>query len=131
MPTSQQAIPLALSLLSAGPAVELHDDGYVLLDTNLLLTGGRDGCLAFIVTGDSMRDDIQPGYVVVIDPNREPRNGDAVAVCINNETCVKIFEREQQRLYLVPKNGEYPTREVRADDSLHILGVVVGHLAIY
>lgn len=131
MPTSHKAIPLAYSLLAAGPAVELHDDGYVLLDTNQLLTGGREGCLAFIVTGDSMRDDIQPGYIIVIDPNKEPKNGDAVAVSINNETCVKIFERTEQRLYLVPKNGDYPTREVKASDSLHILGVVTGHISIY
>lgn len=131
MSASHQAIPLAFSLLSAGPAVEIDGDGYALLDTNFLLTGGRDGCLAFIVTGDSMQPDIHPGFIVVIDPHKEPRNGDAVAVSINNETCVKIFEREQQRLYLVPRNSEYPIKEIRPTDSVHILGVVTGHLSVY
>lgn len=130
MISSHRHIPIAFSLLSAGHAVEI-DDGYTLLDTNALLTKGRDGCLAFIVTGDSMREGLLPGFIVVIDPNREPRNGDAVAVSVNNELCVKIFERQAQRLYLVPQNGDYPVREVRPVDALHILGVVTGHLALY
>lgn len=123
-------IPLAFSLLSAGPAAQV-DDGYSLLDLNALVTQGREGCLAFVVTGDSMRDDILPGYIVFIDPNREPRNGSTVAVSVNNETCIKLFEREQQRLYLVPKNGEFPTKEVKPSDNFHILGVVTSHLAVY
>lgn len=122
-------IPLAYGLLSAGPAVMLTDDGYALLDLNFLVSGGREGCLAFVVTGDSMKPDIHQGNLVFIDTNREPRNGDFVAVSINNETCIKRFEREQQRLYLVPANGEYPTREVKANDSFHVLGVVTSHFA--
>lgn len=131
MISSHRQIPLAFSLLSAGHAAELPDDGYALLDTNALLTKGRSGCLAFVVTGDSMREGLLPGYIVVIDPNREPRNGDAVAVSVDNETCVKIFCRERQGLYLVPQNSDYPIKEIRPTDSLHILGVVTGHLAIY
>lgn len=124
-------IPLAHALLSAGSAIALSDDGYTLLDINFLVSGGREGCLAFVVTGDSMQEDIHEGFIVFIDTNREPRNGDTVAVSVNNETCIKIFEREQQRLYLVPKNDDYPTREVKPSDSFHILGVVTSHLAVY
>lgn len=123
-------IPLAFSLLSAGPAAEM-DEGYALLDVNALITQGREGCVAFVVTGDSMRPDILPGYIVFIDPNREPLNGNTVAVSVNNETCIKLFEQDQRRLYLVPKNGDYPITEVKASDSFHILGVVMSHLAVY
>lgn len=130
MSHSQRHIPLADSLLSAGHAVEIAD-GYALLDINELLTGGREGCLALVVTGESMKEDIFPGSIVVIDPHKEPQNGDAVAVSINNETCVKLFERHKQRLYLVPKNPDYPVREVKATDALHILGVVLSHFAVY
>lgn len=128
--SKSKAIPLAYSLLSAGPAVEI-DEGYTLLDLNYLVTGGRDGCVAFIVTGDSMRDDILPGYIVFIDIHKQPRNGDAVVVNLNGQNCIKIFEYQTTRLHLVPKNSDYPTREVTPADSFHVLGVVKGHLAVY
>jgi SOS-response transcriptional repressor LexA len=128
--SSSKPIPLAYSLLSAGPAVEI-DDGYALLDVNKLISGGREGCVAFVVTGESMREDILPGYIVFVDTNKEARSGDTVVVSINGEICVKILKHEQQRLYLVPKNGSYPVREVQPSDSFHILGVANGHLAVY
>lgn len=132
MPHSSSApIPLAHSLLSAGPAVEICEDGYALLDVNQLITGGREGWMSFIVTGDSMRDDILPGYIVFIDSFAEPKNGDTVAVNINGQNCIKIFERTEHRLTLVPKNGDFQPREVTPDDSLHVLGVVRRHLAMY
>lgn len=131
MVNSRRAIPLAHSLLTAGPAVQLDAEGFVSLDINALVCGGKEGCLAFIVTGDSMRDEILPGFVVFVDPEREVRSGDTVAVSINNETCIKVFQREQQRLYLVPRNGEYATREIKRTDDLHMIGVVVGHLSVY
>lgn len=130
MPHSHQQMPLAHSLLSAGQAAEVYDDGYTLLDINALITGGREGFLAFIITGDSMREDILPGSVVFIDPYREPKNGDTVAVTINGQNCIKIFERSE-RLYLVPRNVEYEPQEVRSSDELYILGVVKAHLAVH
>ena len=128
--TSTRHIPLAYSLLSAGSAIEVCDD-YKLLDLNFLLTGGRDSFVAFIVTGDSMRPDIFPGNIVFVDTAAEPRTGDTVVVNVNGENCVKVLEHTARQLYLVPKNGEYPTLEVKPTDSFHILGVVKGHFAIY
>ena len=122
-------IPLAYSLLSAGPGVQVCDDGFALLDLNFLITGGRENFLAFVITGDSMREDIHPGNIVFVDPNAEPQNGDTVVVNINGENCIKIFERSVTRLYLVPMNDAYPTREVRPTDTFHVLGVVKSHLA--
>lgn len=128
--TSGKRIPLAYSLLSAGAAIEITDDGYALLDVNALLTGGREGCIAFVVTGDSMREDILPGYIVFIDTLSEPRNGDTVAINVNGQNCIKVFEHKQG-LRLVPKNGDYPTYEVQPSDATHVLGVVRGHVAVY
>ncbi len=128
--THSKHIPLAYSLISAGAAVEIQDDGYGLLDINALVTKNRD-CIAFIVTGDSMMDTIQPGNLVFVDPHREPRNGDIVVVSINGANCIKIFERTERNLYLVPNNDDHPVREVHASDSFHVLGVVKAHLAVY
>ena len=130
MPHSRKRIPLAHSLLSAGASLEIGDD-YSLLDVNDLICRGRDDFLVFVVTGDSMREDIQPGYLVFVNALKEPENGDTVAVSINNETCIKIFQRHGGHLYLVPKNSEYEPRRVYPTDNLYVMGVVRGHLAVY
>lgn len=129
--SSSRPIPLAYSLLSAGPAVGVCDDGYALLDVNKLVTGGREGCLAYEVTGDSMREDILPGYIVIVDPHKEVRNGDTILVHLNGQNCVKILEQAPQRLRLISKNSDYEPRDVRADDYFHVLGVVRSHIAVY
>jgi SOS-response transcriptional repressor LexA len=133
--TRSSPIPLAYSLLSAGPAAEI-DEGYALLDVNSLVTKGRDGYIAFVVTGDSMVPDIRAGFIVFVDTRRQPRTGDAVVVSINNENCIKLFDRtptqyEPPRLFLVPRNGDYPTREIFPNDDFRVLGVICGHLAVY
>jgi DNA polymerase V len=131
MPHSATArIPLAHSLLSAGPAVEITDDGHTMLDVNALIARNRK-CLALVVTGDSMRPDIHPGYIVFIDPTLRPRNGDTVVASVNGETCVKVFEQLHCGLFLVPKNADFPTKEVQPSDRFHILGVVKAHLCVY
>lgn len=127
---SKHKIPLALSLLSAGPAVEIGED-YELLDINALVTRGREGFIAYPVTGDSMIEGIQPGSVVFVDPYAEPRNGSIVAASVNGAICVKTFQIRERKLYLVPQNTKYPSKEIREADNLHILGVVKGNLNLY
>jgi SOS-response transcriptional repressor LexA len=127
---SNRQTPLAFSLIPAGTAIEICEDGYGLLDVNALITNDRE-CFAFVVTGESMADDIHPGNIVFIDPNMEPRNGDIVAVNINGQNCIKIFARTDHKLYLVPKNGDYPVLEVKPTDTFHVLGVVKAHLAMH
>lgn len=127
---SQRKIPLAQSFISAGPAVEIGDD-YALLDVNEHITRGREGFVAFVVTGDSMVDHIHPDNLVFVDTNVEARNGDIVAADVNGLTCIKIFRHSMRGLYLVSKNADYQPRQITAKDSFHILGVVRGHLAMY
>jgi len=127
---SRSLMPLANSLLSAGAAAEVSDD-YDLLDVNEMITKGREGFVAFVITGDSMVDAIRPGYIVFVDSFSEPRNGDTVAACVNGKNCIKIFDRKPNGLYLVSANANYSPKEIQATDSFFILGVVKGHLAVY
>lgn len=127
---SKSTLPVALSLLSAGDHLEVSED-YDLLDINEMITKGREGFIAYVVTGDSMVDDIRPGYIVFVDSWAEPRNGDIIVSCVNDRNNVKVFERNHRGLFLVPKNGDHPVRQVRPTDNFHVLGVVKGHLALY
>lgn len=129
-PRSSRSIPLALSLLSAGETAEITDD-HELLDINELITGGRDGFVAFVVTGESMVDAIRPGYIVFVDTYAEPRNGDIVVSNVNGLNNVKTFENGRRGLFLVPKNNQFPVRQITHQDQFCILGVVKAHLGMH
>lgn len=127
---SRSHIPMATSLISAGTAIEIGED-YDLLDVNELITKGREGFIAFEVTGESMIDRIHPGNIVFVDTWIEARNGDIVAIEVNGRTSVKFFSSSRRGLYLVPANPMYSKQQLTHKDSCHVLGVVRGHMAIY
>lgn len=127
---SKIKIPLASSLLSAGDAFEISDD-YELLDINELVTNGREGFVSYTVTGESMCDEIRPGYIVFVDPYLQPKIGDIIVARVNNKNNIKMFYPSQTGLYLVPKNLNFPLQEITANDEFSILGVVKAHLAVY
>lgn len=127
---SQRTLPLANSLISAGPAADICD-GYVLLDINEMITKGREGFGAYELTGDSADPAIKHGYLIFVDFWAQPHNGQFVAATINGLTCVKEFHHSHRGLYLISKNPSYKPRQITPADSFHILGVVRGHLAIY
>lgn len=128
MPHSTHAIPLALSLLPAGNAFEVSED-FELLDVNKLITGDREGFVCFIVDGTSMVPFIQQGNLVFVDTWATPKNGDVIVSNVNGCNSVKVFEQSNRGLFLVPKNGEFPEREITPKDSFHVVGVVRAHLA--
>ncbi|HRJ90066.1 MAG TPA: S24 family peptidase [Pyrinomonadaceae bacterium] len=125
--TSIMKTPLALSLLSAGAPAEVSDD-YELLDINQIITGGREGIIAYRVSGDSMREEIRPGDYVFVDPQCEPKNGDTVVCRINNQNVIKIFQNGSAGLFLVPRNPEFVPLRPTPQDDVQILGVVLWHL---
>ena len=127
---SRRKIPFAFSPLAAGDPLEIFED-YELLDINDLITSGREGFIAYRVTGDSMLEYIKPGYIVFVDPYCEPQCGDVIVSRVNEKNCVKIFQKNREGLYLISANKEYKPRRVTKMDDFQILGVVKGHLAVY
>jgi DNA polymerase V len=124
---SKKKIPVALSSLSAGAPEEITDD-YELLDVNDLITGGREGIVSYRVDGDSMREDIKHGDFVFVDPYCEPQTGDTIVSRINGKNNIKIYEKNNNGLFLVPKNKDYKPQKISKLDDFHILGVVLWHL---
>jgi hypothetical protein len=111
-------IPLAPSPLSAGFGSEA-------LDLNKLVCGGiMHAHLAYEVSGSSCEPHIMPGSIVIVNRYRHPNDGDTVAVLLNGNAFVKIFERRESGLRLVSPNEEYPAQEVHAYDDFECLGVV-------
>jgi hypothetical protein len=120
---SSVPMPLAPSPLSAGYGLSAQDE---MIDLNRMVCAGRVGShCAYEVKGSSCEPYIMPGSIVIVNRNRQPNNGDTVAVQLNDDAFVKIFERrESTRLWLVSPNKEYPPQEVKAHDDFEVLGVV-------
>jgi phage repressor protein C with HTH and peptisase S24 domain len=129
-PNSTKSMPLALSPLSAGDAAESSDD-YELVDMNEMFTGGKEGYALYPVTGDSMVDEIRPGYLVIVDTFAVPCNGDIVASTVGGKLNVKILDKNPNGLFLVSKNKKYQPRRITERDCFQVIGVVVGHIAFH
>lgn len=127
---SKKQIPYSLSLLSAGDPAEICED-YELLDINELITGGKEGFISYKVTGESMCDEIKPGYLVFVDPYQEPKKGDVIVARVNGKNNIKLYQPTKKGLYLVPANSDFPAQKITVKDDFTILGVVKAHLAIH
>lgn len=100
------------------------------LDLNAVVTGGRDGFAAYVVSGDSMPE-IPHGSLIFVDTWAEGRNGSVIAAEVNGQICVKKFERSERRLRLVSTNDIYPPREIMHNEIFRVLGVVKAHLVFH
>ena len=76
------------------------------------------------VVGDSMIDEqIRDGDWVVYEQRSNPRNGDTVVALLEDETTLKKFYKEKNRIRLQPANERYKPIYVR---DVEIQGVVTG-----
>ena len=77
--------------------------------------------------GDSMRDRlIDRGTIIVYDRMIEPKSGDAAAVRIGGDLCVReiYIERETGRKFLRACNDNYQPIEVTEEMDVEILGEI-------
>ncbi|MFH1873814.1 MAG: transcriptional repressor LexA [Pseudomonadota bacterium] len=71
------------------------------------------------VSGDSMRDaGIHEGDLVIVEKGKNPKNGDVVLACVDHEWTLKYFQRQGQKISLVPANPAYPVIEPRGELTL-------------
>ena len=83
---------------------------------------------ALKVQGESMIDAmVNDGDIVILKPTQEARNGDMVAVWLNdrNETTLKFFFKEKDRFRLQPANPTMEPIFINKNEALEIKGKVV------
>jgi len=75
------------------------------------------------VSGDSMIDaGIHEGDLVIIERGQEPKSGDIVLGCVDNEWTLKYYQRTKGAVELVPANPKYPI--IRPENELTLGGIV-------
>ena len=101
-----------------------YPDDYYMLPHDLV---GRDSIVIIRAEGDSMTDaGIEDGDEVHVLLGATARDGDQVVVCINGESTLKSYYRDDEgHPWLVPCNEKYDPREITEDMDVRILGKVV------
>jgi len=85
-----------------------------------------DNLFAVQVNGESLADAmIHDGDIVVMKPALEARNGEMVAVRVNDEHTLKYFFKEKGRYRLQPANPEMKPIYLKKNEPLEINGKVV------
>jgi len=88
----------------------------------------KENLFALEVSGDSMIDAmVNDGDVIIMKPSREARNGEMVAVRIKdqNETTLKHFYHEGDRVRLQPANPTMDPIYVDSSSDIEVQGSVV------
>jgi len=76
------------------------------------------------VTGLSMIEaGITPGDLVIVEKDKDPKNGDIVVAEVDGNWTMKYFQKKGQSIVLVPANKDYPP--IYPEEKLRIGGVVV------
>ena len=77
------------------------------------------------VEGDSMiHSGINDGDLLVVDRQIEPRPNDIIVARIGENYTVKLFNRKNGHLNLVPSNCAYKVQRITEVDDFEIVGVV-------
>ncbi|HLU99433.1 MAG TPA: transcriptional repressor LexA [Thermobifida alba] len=114
-------IPLLGRIAAGGPILaEEYVEDVLPLPRQLV---GEGPLFMLTVVGDSMVDAaITDGDLVVVRQQPDANNGDIVAALLGDEATVKVFKRDGEHVWLLPRNSAY---EPINGDSATILGKVV------
>lgn len=117
-------VPLLGRIAAGGPILAEEAVEDVLTLPRQLVGEGQ--LFTLTVVGDSMVDAaITDGDLVVVRQQPDANNGEIVAALIDDEATVKMFRREGQQVWLVPRNPAY---EPISGEHASILGKVVAVL---
>jgi len=95
--------------ISAGPPAPAEDYVEDRIDLSEYLTPRPEKSFLVRVEGESMIDaGINPGDLLVVERDIEPKNGDVVIAQIAGQFTVKRFRCCSGSLWLVPANSSYP-----------------------
>lgn len=122
-PKSLFAIP-DFGVIRAGMPIPAYAPSSDSLDLYKFILDLPGDVFSLSIRGDSMIDaSIQEGDIAIIDPGKQPMDGDVVAALVDNECTLKYFYKDHKGVRLVPANPEYSI--IYPESELVIQGVVI------
>lgn len=122
-----KTVPL-ISWVQAGQWKEVNDIHPVGQSDEYISVTAKVGpnAIALKVRGDSMEPEFPEGSIIIVDPDREAKNGSYVVVRLDEEmeATFKQMVVDGSRIYLKPINPRYPILEINGKKATTV-GVVV------
>jgi len=119
----------ALSRVPAGFPSPAQDHTQNRVDLNEILILNPLSTFLFHVSGDSMKNaGIVDGDKLVVDRSIEPKHGQVVVACVDNEFTVKRLYRRAGVVKLVPANPDFPTIVFSDGQEMTVWGIVTWNL---
>jgi DNA polymerase V len=114
------------TLVAAGLPSPTEDYSEGKIDLNDHLLQNPESTFFVRVSGDSMIDvGIHPNDLLIVDRSLRPASGRVIIAVINGELTVKrLIKKENNKLFLMPENPNYPILEITEDMEFMIWGVV-------
>ena len=113
--------------VAAGNPLTIYPDAIDTVDLPSIARMPKDSFL-LKVKGDSLKDAyIFSGDIVIVNPNREPLNGQIVIAILDDAAVIKRFFKKDTRIELRSENPEYKSIIIQKDSPrFRIVGVAVG-----
>jgi repressor LexA len=104
---------------------EENIEGNIVIDPSFIKKS--QDCFALRVKGDSMINaGIFEGDYVIVAATNDAKSGDIVVALIDDEATVKVFDRKNQKIRLLPRNESYMPIEVKENQNFSLVGKVTG-----
>jgi repressor LexA len=127
---TKKQIPL-IGTISAGVPITAEENKVADITIDSEIFRG-DNLFSLRVKGDSMIEaGILNGDMVIIKPQSTARNGEIVAVIIDDEATLKRYYRKENHTLLHPENSNYEDIIIPKEQSLLIAGKLYGVIRKY
>ncbi|AIL12482.1 DNA polymerase V [Candidatus Paracaedimonas acanthamoebae] len=120
-----QPLTLFNTRVAAGAPSPAEDFSDGQLDLNDHLLKNPQSTFFVRVSGDSMINaGIHPEDLLIVDRSIRPAQGRVVIAVVNGELTVKRLFKENNKVFLMPENPNYPALEITEEMDFMIWGVV-------
>ena len=129
-PTSQFFSLNLYGQVPAGFPVPTPDEQADLISLDEYLVDNPNQTFLLKVSGDSLKDaGILPNDLVLIEKTSQSKNGQVVLANVDSQWTLKIFDKQGQKIRLLPANKAYPI--IYPEQELLVYGVVRGVVRKY
>jgi SOS regulatory protein LexA len=119
-----------LGLVEAGFPTVAEEDLSDTVSLDEYMIENKDATYVLEVKGDSMIDaGIIEGDLVVVERNKQPREGDIVIAEVDGGWTMKYYRKKNGKVYLEPANKNYPL--IHPKEALSVAAVVKGVIRKY
>lgn len=98
------------------------------IDLNQLCINNPESTFLAKAVGDSMNQDFREGDLLVVDSSLEYEDNRIALIFTDGDFTVKRIRIEEERMFLVSSNKDFPPIEVMPESEIRIFGIITWSL---